>query len=56
MMRGLSNELIAILAVGSALAGVTLAGHAGLHTRMDRMEARLTARIDSVGTRLTSFA
>ena len=50
----LSSELVAILAVGVTLIGVTLMGHSGLHTRMDRMEARLTARLDSVDARLTS--
>ncbi len=54
MMKGLSNELIAILAVGAALAGVTLTGHVGLHSRVDRMEARLTARIDTVNAGLTA--
>ena len=56
MMRGLSNELIAVLAVGATLVGLTLMGHAGLHARMDRMEARLTARIDTVDTRLAAHA
>ena len=54
MMNGLSNELIAILAVGIALAGVTLTGLSGIHARMDRMEARLTTTIDAVDTRLTA--
>lgn len=53
MMKGLSNELIAILAVGIALAGVTLTGLSGIHTRMDRMEARIDARFDDLDARLS---
>ncbi len=53
MMKTISAELIAILAVGTALTGITLMGHAGLHARMDRLEARLTAKIDGVDVRLS---
>ena len=54
MMKRLSGELIAILAVGATVVGVTLAGHAGFHARMDRMEARIDARIDDLGAQLTT--
>ena len=54
MRNRLSGELIAILVVGATLAGIMLAGHAGLHDRMDRMEARFTGRIDGHDERLTS--
>lgn len=37
----MSPELIAILAVGVALAGLMLRGHQGLGVRMDRLEARM---------------
>ena len=61
-MKGLSTELVAILAVGATLLGVTLMGHSGLHARMDRMdrmdrmEARLTARIDRLVSRVAAAA
>jgi len=42
----LTPELIAILAVGIALAGLILQGHRGLGARMDRLEARI-ARIEA---------
>ena len=37
----MSPELIAILAVGVALAGLMLRGHQGLGARMDRLEAEM---------------
>ena len=37
----MSLELIAILAVGVALAGLILQGQRGLGARMDRIEARM---------------
>ena len=37
----MTPELIAILAVGVALAGLMLRGHHGLGARMDRLEARM---------------
>ena len=39
----MTPELIAILAVGVALAGVVLQGQRGLGVRMDRLEARMDA-------------
>ena len=39
----MSAELIGILGVGIALASLILAGQRGLHTRMDKLEARLAA-------------
>ena len=39
----MSAELIAILGVGIALAGVILTGLRGLGSRMDKLEARLAA-------------
>ncbi len=37
----MSPELIAILAIGVALAGLILQGQRGLGARMDRIEARM---------------
>ena len=37
----MTPELIAILAVGAALAGLILQGQRGLGLRMDRLEARM---------------
>ena len=42
----MSPELIAILAIGVALAGLILQGQRGLGARMDRLEARMD-RIES---------
>ncbi len=53
MMKKLSGESIAILAVGATVAGVTLASQAGFHSRMDRMEARIDARMEDLGAQLT---
>ena len=48
----MSPELIAILAVGVALAGLIVRGHHGLGARMDRLEAHLDARIDGFKAQL----
>ena len=48
----MSPELIAILAIGVALAGLTLRGQHGLGARMDRHESRLDARMDGLEARL----
>ena len=39
----MSPELIGILGVGIALAGVILSGQRGLNARIDKLEARLAA-------------
>ena len=39
----MSPELIGILGVGVALAGLILSGHRGLHVRLDKLEARVAA-------------
>lgn len=51
-MKRLSPELIGILSVGVMLAGLVTAGHRGIHARLDRFDARLTA----VETALTELA
>ena len=48
----MSPELIAILAIGVALAGLILQGQRGLGARMDRLEARLDARMDGLEAQL----
>ncbi len=48
----MSPELIAILAIGVALAGLILQGQRGLGARMDRLEARLDARMDGLEAEL----
>ena len=48
----MSPELIAILAVGAALAGLILQSQRGLGARMDRLEARLDARMDGLEAEL----
>ena len=53
MMKKLSGESIAILAVAATVVGVTLASQAGFHARMDRMETRIDARIEDLGAQLT---
>ena len=37
----MSPELIALLAIGVALAGLILRGHHGLDARMDRLDSRM---------------
>ena len=52
----MTPELIAILAIGVALAGVTLQGQRGLGARMDRLGARmdrLEAEMKEVRDRLS---
>ena len=51
----MTPELIAILAVGVALAGLTLRGHHGLGARIDGLDARmdrLDARMDRFEARV----
>ena len=48
----MSPELIAILAIGVALAGLILQGQRGLGARMDRLEARMDARMDGLEAEL----
>ncbi len=51
----MTPELIAIVAVGVALAGLTLQGQRGLGARMDRLDARmdgLDARMDRFEARV----
>ena len=50
----MSPELIAILAVGVALAGLLWQGLRGLGTRIDRVEDALGARIDRVKDALSA--
>ena len=54
----MSPELIAILAVGVALAGLILQGQSGLGRRMDRLDGRmdrLEGRMDRLETRMDSL-
>ena len=48
----MSVELISILAVGVALAGVILTGIRGLRQDMARLESRLNERISALESRL----
>ncbi len=48
----MSPELIAILAIGVALAGLILQGQRGLGARMDRLKARMDARMDGLEAEL----
>ena len=48
----MSGEIIAILTVGVALAGVILASSRGLRQDMTRMESRLDERIGALESRL----
>ena len=48
----MSPELIAILAIGVALAGLILQGQRGLGARMDRLEARFDARMTGLDARM----
>ena len=45
----MSPEIIAIVTVGVALAGVILASTRGVRQDMTRLESRLDGRIDAVG-------
>lgn len=52
----MSQELIAIIGIGIALAGLQLTGLRSLHGRIDRLEGRmdrLEARIDRIEARLS---
>ncbi len=48
----MSPELIAILAVGVALAGLMLRGQHGLDKRVDELRRDLTSRIDGLDARI----
>ena len=48
----MTPELIAIVMVGVALAGVILASIRGVRQDMTRLESRLDGRIDALGSRL----
>ena len=50
----MSPELIAILAVGVALASLMLGGQHGLYKRVDELRSDLTSRIDGLDARLRS--
>ncbi len=54
----MTPEMIAILAVGVALAGLILQGQRGLGARMDRFDARMDrmdARMDRLEARMERF-
>lgn len=51
----MSNELIGILGVGAALAGLLLTGFRGLEGRIRGVESRLGARIDSLEGRVDTL-
>ena len=51
----MSPELIGILAVGVALAGVIFAGLRRLDGRIDRLERQINERFDRVGDRITAL-
>ena len=48
----MTPELIAIVTVGVALAGVIIASARGVRQDMARLESRLDGRIDALGSRL----
>lgn len=48
----MSPELVAILAVGVALAGLMLRGQHGLDKRVDELRRDLTSRIDGLDARI----
>ena len=48
----MTPEIIAIVTVGIALAGVILASTHGVRQDMARLESRLDGRIDALGSRL----
>ena len=52
----MTPELIAILAVGVALAGLILQGQHGLGARMDGLDAHLGARMDRLDARMDALA
>ena len=51
----MSGEIIAILAVGVALAGVILTSNRGLRQDMARMESRLDERISGLESRFDAM-
>ena len=51
----MSGEIIAILAVGVALAGVILTSNRGLRQDMARMESRLDERINGLESRFDAM-
>ena len=51
----LTPELIAILGVGIALAGIVLKGQYSLSTRIDSVERSLGARMDRLEARMDGF-
>ena len=48
----MTPELIAVVTVGIALAGVILASTRGVRQDMARLESRLDGKIDALGSRL----
>ena len=48
----MTPEIIAIVTVGVALAGVIIASARGVRQDMARLESRLDGRIDALGSRL----
>ena len=51
----MSPELIAILAVGIAVAGLILNGQNQTNRRLDALEQRLEGRIDALEQRISAF-
>ncbi len=51
----MTPELIAILAVGVALAGLILNGQNQTNRRLDALEQRLEARFDALEQRIAAF-
>ena len=51
----MSPEMIAIIAVGVALAGLMLRGHRGLDKRIDEVADALGKRIDNLTLRMDGF-
>ena len=51
----MSPEMIAIIAVGVALAGLMLRGHRGLDKRIDDVSSSLHHRIDNLEKRMDGF-
>ena len=55
MEESLTPELIAILGVGIALAGLVLKGQQSLGARIDGVESSLGVRMDRLEARMDSF-
>ncbi len=51
----MSPELIAILAVGIAVAGLILNGQTQTNRRLDTLEQRMEGRIDALEQRISAF-